>query len=281
MSASRSSLLYTVLMADSEDKRKLPPGVVPSAWARLKKPAKPFAPESSEPEAQATVIAGKEDLGAWRASLRPRMGGQGAETSTSGTETLKGRESARPKSVEAPFSRDVSATVAIPDLHTEARRKKAARVPLLPARTWVLLCVTVIVAAYIFLWDGAREPEDNSGIVSSSAEPSSVPVPSGKTGRASALSAPPKAKPAEIREPPSPKMQVASEVTAPQESEAMDPDVIEARAAGYWISGKFLQALPLYKQLSQQHPEHAGFSIMVEILRRQLVETCQAGEDPC
>lgn len=273
-------------MDDSDKKSKLPPGVVP----KIQGASLGSDPASLEPEVDSarTVIASEnQELKAWRESLRPHLGGQRPATLASGVDTLRNRESFRPGVTPRPLPRDVSETVAIQDIARVSQKKQATK-SLLPMRTWALLGVTVVVAVYVFLLDDAGQSPTTSSPpqpVATQATPS-PPAASAKVPATRAEAPKPAVAIAAKRAEPSPVLDEDDESQDKDGSRSdvdreIITDVIEARAAAYWIQGDTLKALPLYKRLAQQQPEQPVYRLVVDILRRQMVETCQAGQDPC
>jgi len=270
-------------MEDSDKKSKLPPGVTP----KIKGSGLGSDPVALGPEvdsARTVIAAENHELKAWRESLRPHLGGQRPATLASGVDTLRSRESFKPSAMPRPLPRDVSETVAIQDIARVSQKKQTPK-SLLPMRTWALLGLTVVIAVYVFLLDDAGE---------SPARSSSPSVAVQRTNTPSAVPTEAESKPTEATKPAAVVAATKPEPLVDEEDEPLEEaesrsdvdrevitDVIEARAAGYWIQGDTLKALPLYKQLAQKQPDQPVYRLVVEILRRQMVETCQAGQDPC
>ncbi len=278
-------LRYTETMTDSRDKHKLPPGVVSGAnGVRLTGQTGATKPVEEEGVAATVIASDDQQLRAWRESLRPRLGGQGPEKPTSAVDTLKGQESAYPRPPLLPLRQDSSETMMIPQLSTHARARLVEKKPLLPTRTWVLLSITVIAVVYVFLWDDSESMSGMSPSTTVTPTPTTPvspkaihPVPAEEPQAANRAVLKPSTSSAMVVS----KAKEAVDLTKGEAADSTSTYVLEARAINSWIQGKFLEALPLYKQLNQQEPAREEFKLMVEILRRQLVETCQAGQDPC
>jgi hypothetical protein len=277
-------------MKGSDKKSTFLTGATPKV--KVSGPGSNPSPPAPEVDSAQTVIAAEDhELKAWRESLRPHLGGQRPGTLASGVDTLRNRESFKPSAMPRPLPRDVSETVAIQDIARVSQKKPSPKA-LLPMRTWALLGATVLVAVYVFLLDDSGERP------AASSQPQ--PVAPQSANSAPPVATKPQPSPTDVSKP---AVVVAAETAKPSEtkprgsineddtkeadeSESEDErkvigDVLEARAAAYWIAGDMLKALPLYKQLAQQQPEQPVYSLMVDILRRQMVETCQAGQDPC
>lgn len=146
----------------------------------------------------------------------------------------------------------------------------------LPTRTWIMLAVTVAAAAGLLLWEGeapqAAPPAPQAAAVAVPAEP---PAPA----------EPPEPAPTPPVAPVEPSSVVAAESEGAseeaEEGEEGDEEPaqsLQRQAADLYIGGRYPEALAIYRQLAEAHPERAAYASMVRILERRT--RCQDGVGP-
>lgn len=166
----------------------------------------------------------------------------------------------------------------------------------LPARTWILLSVTVLAAVGLLLWEedppeapppaagnadpvvdvGAGPAEDPSG--EAPTEEPGGEEPAGDDDGPEPGTETPATEPAADPDP-------APSSEEPDESEeALDvnEDGVSWQrvAADAYIAGRYGDALEAYRRLAERHPDDDAYSAMIQILERRQSERCEDGRLP-